>query len=170
MTLTKTINEHAFTSGLSDSQIAKLAELAHEVKFQEDEIILVAGQQSKHFYLLLVGSVCIEVGSRSYVVWVQILNRGDAFGWSALLDHHDTLFQVRAREASRALCLDGDRLCAALQSDSELAAEILRRTLKLVAARVRATETRLGEMCGVRIPKNTGQVAEDNAQGCSPMG
>ncbi len=61
LTLTKTINEHAFTSGLSDSQVTKLAELAHEVSFQEDEIILVAGQQSKHFYLLLEGSVCIEV-------------------------------------------------------------------------------------------------------------
>jgi hypothetical protein len=31
MKLTKTINEHAFTSGLSDSQVTKLAELAHEV-------------------------------------------------------------------------------------------------------------------------------------------
>jgi CRP-like cAMP-binding protein len=151
MTSTKTINEHAFTSGLSDSQIAKLAELAHEVSFKEDEIVLVAGQQSKHFYLLLEGSVCIEVGARSYVVWVQILNPGDAFGWSALLDHHDTLFQVRAREASRALCLDGERLSAALHADSELAAELFRRTLALVAGRVQATEARLAEMCGVKI-------------------
>lgn len=43
MTLTKTISERAFTSGLSDSHVTKLAELAHEVSFREDEIILVAG-------------------------------------------------------------------------------------------------------------------------------
>jgi CRP/FNR family cyclic AMP-dependent transcriptional regulator len=151
MTLTETLNAHAFTSGLSESHLAKLAQLAHEVSFREDEIILVTGQQSKHFYLLLGGSVCIEVGTSSYVVWVQILSAGDAFGWSALLDHHDTLFQVRAREASRALCLDGERLSAALHADSELAAEILRRTLTLVAGRVQATEARLGEMCGVKL-------------------
>ena len=42
MTSTKTINEHAFTSGLSDSQVATLAHLAHEVNFKEDEIVLVA--------------------------------------------------------------------------------------------------------------------------------
>src|SRR5580658_4107104 len=147
MTHSEILKAHSFTSGLTESHVAKLAEFAHEVNFREDEIILVAGQQSKHFYLLLEGSVCIEVGARSYVVWVQILNPGDAFGWSALLDHHDTLFQVRAREASRALCLDGERLSAALHSDSELAAEILRRTLTLVAGRVQATEARLGEMC-----------------------
>jgi CRP-like cAMP-binding protein len=151
MTLCETLREHAFTSGLTDPQIAKLAELAHEVSFREDEVILVAGQQSKQFYLLLSGSVCIEVGTRTYVVWVQILKEGDAFGWSSLLDHHDTLFQVRAREASRAVCLDGERLSAALRADSELGAEMLRRTLNLVAGRVKATETRLGEMCGVKL-------------------
>lgn len=151
MALCEKLKAHAFTTGLSDSQVAKLAELAQEVSFREDEIILVAGEQSKHFYLLLEGSVCIEVGARSYVVWVQILNPGEAFGWSALLDHHDTLFQVRAREASRALCLDGERLSAALHADSELAAELFRRTLMLVAGRVQATEGRLAEMCGVKL-------------------
>jgi CRP/FNR family cyclic AMP-dependent transcriptional regulator len=151
MTHSEILKAHSFTFGLTESQVAKLAEFAHEVNFREDEIILEAGQQSKHFYLLLRGSVCIEVGTRSYVVWVQILSAGDAFGWSALLDHHDTLFQVRAREASRALCLDGERLSAVLHSDSELAAEILRRTLTLVAGRVQATEARLGEMCGVKL-------------------
>jgi CRP-like cAMP-binding protein len=154
MTLHETIKEHSFTAGLTDSQVAKLSEFAQEVSFKDNEVILVTGQQSKGFYLLLEGSVCIEVGARSYVVWVQILGPGDAFGWSALLDHHDTLFQVRAREASRALCLDGERLCAALHADSELGAEMLRRTLKLVAGRVQATESRLGEMCGVRMRKD----------------
>jgi CRP/FNR family transcriptional regulator, cyclic AMP receptor protein len=149
--LRETLSRHAFTSGLSDSQLAKLAELAHEVSFQEDELVLAAGQHSKHFYLLIEGSVCIEVGTRSYVVWIQILNPGDAFGWSALLDHHDTLFQVRARQPSRALRLDGERLSAALRADSELAAEMFRRTLNLVAGRVQATEERLGEMCGVKL-------------------
>jgi len=151
LTIFDIIKDHAFTAGLTDSQIAKLAEFAHEVSFKENEVILVAGEQSKNFYLLLSGSVCIEVGTRTYVVWVQILHPGDAFGWSALLDHHDTLFQVRAREASGALCLDGERLCAALHQDSALAAEVFRRALGLVAGRVQATEARLGEMCGVKV-------------------
>jgi hypothetical protein len=35
--------------------------------------------------LLIEGRACIDVGR-------------DAFGWSALMDHRDTLFQVRGRE------------------------------------------------------------------------
>lgn len=156
MTLSETLNAHAFTSGLSAPQVEKLAQLAHEVSFREGEIILVAGRQSKALYLLLGGSACIEVVTRNYVVWVQILSAGAAFGWSALLDHHDTLFQVRAREVSRALCLDGERLYAALHADSDLAAVLLRRTLNLVAGRLQATETRLGEMCGVKLQQAEG--------------
>jgi CRP-like cAMP-binding protein len=151
MTLNETLCKHTFTAGMSESQVARLAEVAHEVRFQENEVILKAGQPSKHFYLLVAGSVCIEVGAKTYVVWVQILHPGEAFGWSALLDRHDSLFQVRARETSHALCLDGERLSSVLHGDTDLAAEFFRRTLSLVAGRVQATERRLGEMCGIRI-------------------
>jgi CRP-like cAMP-binding protein len=154
MTLTESVRDHAFTAGLTDSQIARLTALAHEVEFQENEVVLEAGQQSKYFYLLLSGSVCVEVGARSYSVSIQALGPGDAFGWSALLDRQDTLFQVRARERSRALCLDGVGLSRALQSDPEFAAELFHRTLKLAAGRVQATEARLGELCGVRMCKD----------------
>jgi CRP-like cAMP-binding protein len=154
MTLTDTVHDHAFTAGLKESQLARLADIATEVEFAENELVLKARQQSNNFYLLLSGSVCVEVSARSYAVCIQALGPGDAFGWSALLDHHDTLFQVRARQQSKALCLDGEQLGAVLAEDSEFAAEILRRTLKLVAGRVMATEARLAELCGVRIPKN----------------
>ena len=57
MTHSEIIKEHAFTAGLTDSQVAKLSEFAHEVSFKDNEVILEAGQQSKNFYLLLSGGV-----------------------------------------------------------------------------------------------------------------
>ena len=145
------VKAHRFAAGLTDEHIARLAALAQPVSFAENELILRTGQQSKYFYLLLSGSVCVEVSARAYTVCIQALGSGEAFGWSALLDHQDTLFQVRAREASAALRLDGAALSGAFQDDAGFAAEMLRRTLRLVAGRVQATESRLGEMCGVRM-------------------
>lgn len=153
MTPDEILKGHAFTAGLSDCHVAKLASLAREVAFEENELILLAGQQSEHFYLLLSGSVCIEAGTRICTVCVQAIGPGEAFGWSSLLDHHDTLFQVRSREHSTALCLDGVSLSAVFQEDPSLAAEMLRRALALVAGRVQATEARLGELCGMRMEK-----------------
>ncbi|SRR5579871_5386766 len=152
MALFDALSHHNFVAGLTASQLETLEALACEVSFEENELVLVAGQQSKQFYLLLTGSVCVEARTRAYTMSIQSLGRGEAFGWSALLDHHDTLFQVRARERSTALCLDGAGLDAAFRSDPELGAEMLRRALKLVAGRVQATEVMLAQLCGVRFP------------------
>ena len=150
-TLHDTLRDHRFLAGLAGGQIDRLAAIASEVRFAENELILRAREQSKHFYLLLSGSVCVEARMRAYTVRVQELGPGAAFGWSSLLDHHDTLFQVRARETSTALCLEGPDLAAVFADDPPLAAEMLRRALKLVAGRVQATEARLAEFCGMRV-------------------
>jgi uncharacterized protein (TIGR02284 family) len=142
---------HAFLSGLDEAQLATLAKIAEPVKFREQELIFRAQQQSLDFYLLLSGSVSIELNEGHYAVRIQSLGPGDAFGWSALLEHHDTLFDVRTRERCTALRLDGAALSAALRKDPVFAAELLRRTLHLVAGRVDATERRLAEFCGVRV-------------------
>ncbi|MBZ5609303.1 MAG: cyclic nucleotide-binding domain-containing protein [Acidobacteriia bacterium] len=154
MTLTNAAKEHSFLAGMNDLQVAKLMALSHEVTFEENESILSAGEQSRNFYLMLSGNVCVEVSAPSYLVSIQALGPGDAFGWSALLDRHDTLFRVRAREHSRALCIDRDDLAAAFKTDPELALAVFRRALSLAAGRVQATEARLGELCGVRLPKD----------------
>lgn len=170
MTLNEVLKGHSFLAGLPESQIARLSPLAREVSFQEGDVILSAGQQSKHFYMLLSGSVCVEVCARAYTICVQALGPGDAFGWSALLDHHDTLFQVRAREHSTTLRLDAEDLCTAFRQDAELAAEILRRALNLVAGRVQATEAKLAEFCGVRpsMPIWTPSSARPSSSGKGP--
>jgi CRP-like cAMP-binding protein len=151
MTVENILRNHAFTKGLKDPQIAALAELAAIVGFEADEVILVEGQRSKCFYLVTEGSVAVELRSPTFVVCVQALAPGQVFGWSALLDDHDTLFQVRARERTAALRLDGAALRAACHRDTLLGTEVLQRTLKVVAGRVRAIEMRFAEMCGVRV-------------------
>ena len=153
MTLTHAVKEHSFLAALPDVQAEKLISLAQEVHFKENELILTASEQSRYFYLLLEGTVCIEVSTRAYAICVQALGPGEAFGWSSLLEHHDTLFQVRAREDCRALQIDSSDLAAALKADPELGMEVFRRALSLAAERIKATEQRLAELCGVRLPK-----------------
>ena len=131
--------------------MARLAPLASEVTFEEDEVILIEGQLSAAFYLVIEGSVAVELRTPRYVICVEALGPGKAFGWSALLDHQDTLFQVRARERTTALCLEGAALKSLCRSDPDLGIEILQRTLQLVAGRVKATEIRFAEMCGIRV-------------------
>jgi hypothetical protein len=58
---------------------------------------------------------------------------------------------VRARENTTALRLEGEDLKAACEADPRLGKEVLQRALAVVAGRVRATEIRFAEMCGIRV-------------------
>jgi len=146
--------DHDFTRGLTEAQIEKLEVLATEVRFREDELILVEGQRSQLFYFILTGSAAIELRTPRFTVCLQALGPGQAFGWSALLDHQDSLFQVRAREPMTAQCLHGSDLSQLCRTDPELGAEIFQRILRLVAGRVKATEEKFAEMCGVSTNSN----------------
>jgi len=147
----KALRNHGFTRGLDEAKLAELAALATEVTFDENELILVDGQRSTSFYLLTSGSVAVELRTGSFAVCVEALGPGQVFGWSALLNDQDTLFQVRSREKTTALRLNGAALQAQCKSDTGLGTEILQRTLQVVAGRVKATEIRFAEMCGVKL-------------------
>jgi len=152
LTLNEALRDHPFTAGLSDVQLDGLVKLATEVIFEEDDVILIDGERSTSFYLLLTGSVVVELSApRRYAMCVESLGPGKVFGWSALLDGQDTLFQVRARERTTALKIDGAALKHRCFDDPSLGTALLHRLLGVVAGRVKATETRFAEMCGVRV-------------------
>ena len=142
---------HRFMDGLAEEHLTQLAALASEITFRENEIILVDGQRSTSFYLLTAGSVAVELQTPHFSACIQALGPGDIFGWSALLEHQDTLFRVRAREHTRALRFSGADLQQLCKREPSLGAELLRRTLQAVAGRVKATEIRFAEMCGVKV-------------------
>jgi CRP-like cAMP-binding protein len=145
------LRDHAFTHGLSEAQLERLADISTPVAFRENEVVLVDAARSTSFYFLMTGSVVVELRTPRYVMEVQALEPGTVFGWSALLDDQDTLFQVRAREATTALQIEGATLKACCMSDPALGAEFFHRIIGVVAGRVKATELRFAEMCGVRV-------------------
>ncbi|HUB78335.1 MAG TPA: cyclic nucleotide-binding domain-containing protein [Bryobacteraceae bacterium] len=150
-TLSEILRNHAFTRGLNDAQVDALASVASKVAFEEGEIVLADREHSRAFFLVLSGSVSVELCGPNFSVSVQAVGPGQAFGWSALLSDHDTLFRVRAREFTTAARLEGEDLKAACSADPLLGKEVLQRALAVVAGRVRATEIRFAEMCGVRV-------------------
>jgi len=108
----------------------ELASLATPVTFEENEIILVDRQRSLNLYLVTSGSVNIELHAPTFTV---------------------TVLSVGPDERTTALRIAGAGLAAACRRDAELGVEILLRTLQMAAGRIKATEAKFAEMCGVRI-------------------
>jgi CRP-like cAMP-binding protein len=142
---------HAFLAGLTEAQVARVQSLGEEVTIPEGELILDNGQRSTWCYLVLSGSVAVALATPRLTVCVQVVGPGELFGWSALLHGQDTMFQVRARERTAALRIEGSALSECCRADPELGVELLHRFLRVVSERVRATETVFAEWCGVRV-------------------
>jgi CRP-like cAMP-binding protein len=143
------LKRQPFARGLAEDNLAKLLAFTTAVSFDEDQVIFPAGQPSAHLYLVLTGCVCVEVRTPVYAVCVQVVGPGEAFGWSSLLEQHDTVFQVRALGPTTTLCIEARPLLAACEEDPKFGLELFRRVLELVAGRVRAVEARLAEFCGI---------------------
>ena len=75
------LREHTFTQGLTEAQIDHLAGISHPVSFKENEVVLVDGARSTSFFLLLTGSVVVELRGGQYVMALQALGPGDVFGF-----------------------------------------------------------------------------------------
>jgi CRP-like cAMP-binding protein len=139
-----------FVKGLTEEQFLVLDSLGRQKRFEDNELMIVAGEESRMFYLLLSGSAAVEVATGFCTIFVQALEPGDAFGWSSLLGRRETVFQVRARECCTVLCLDGTAVSELCRANPSLGVTLLERTLRTVAGRVCGLEARLGDFCGVK--------------------
>ncbi|MBI4906581.1 MAG: cyclic nucleotide-binding domain-containing protein [Acidobacteria bacterium] len=129
-------------------QLATLSAMAECVGVAPEQVVFGSGERSRYFYLLVSGTMSLELQTPVYTVCIQHLHGGEAFGWSALVDKPYRAFQIRAREASLVIRLRGDRLKKACKRDERLGAAFFPKVAAMVAVRLRATESRLIEFLG----------------------
>jgi CRP-like cAMP-binding protein len=150
-TLEDALRTHPFLSRLPENHVAPFAAFAAITTFETDEVVIEDRHSAQACYLLVEGSVAVELATPRLTVCVQTLHSGDMFGWSAFLEHQDTVFRIRAREHTTAIRLDGAKLAEVCNRHPDVAAELLRRTLRVVAGRVKATEAAFAQFCGVKV-------------------
>jgi CRP-like cAMP-binding protein len=152
MTLERALVGSSFASGFEPAELRTLAALAEKRIFEDGDLMVRTGERSRAFYVLLSGSASVELQSSFFKLRIQALAPGDAFGWSSLLDHYDTLFQVRAREHCTALCIESDSIATLCHDNPSLGVKLMQRVLQTVAGRIRGLESSLATFCGIPAP------------------
>jgi CRP/FNR family transcriptional regulator, cyclic AMP receptor protein len=141
------MSKKALLSNLSVEYASKLLHGADRLTFQADDVILRTGEKAELFYVLLGGSVVVEMIRPAFSLLIQVLGPGEGFGWSALISGSDTMFQVRAREDCTVACIGRKALKTLCEAEPEFGVRFLFSVLHLVARRIHATEERLYEFC-----------------------
>jgi len=141
------LQSHPFTQGFWPEHIARLSAMAGEVTFRPGELIFREGDHSSFFYLLVRGSMALEVISPGRPVRVATLYAGEVAGWSSVTgDNGGKQFQARALEEVHALAFDGTRLRHACEEDYAFGFWFMRATLKVMAEGMHAVRAQLVEM------------------------
>lgn len=127
-----------FFQGLKEHEVERLGALAKEAHFERDRILFGEGELGTDFYLIVAGSVSLEIAPPGGVFRVDTLGPGDELGWSSVMGS-DTVFQGRVLSDLHALAFDAATLRALCEEDKAFGYELMRRLLGVVADRLQAT-------------------------------
>jgi CRP-like cAMP-binding protein len=135
--------QHPFARQLWPDHIQKLATMASDVHFSPGELIYREGDHSSFFYLLVTGTVSLEVVPPGHPVRIATLYEGEALGWSSVLGDGGKRFQARALEEVQALAFDGARLRHACEEDFAFGFFFMKALFGVVAERLQATRAQI---------------------------
>ena len=119
--------------------------MASEVHFPQGELIFHEADHSSLFYLLVSGTVALEITDPGRPVRVATLYAGEVLGWSSLTNSDGKQFQARALEGVHALAFDGSRLRHACEEDYAFGFMLMRAVLAVMTGRLQTVRAQLLE-------------------------
>lgn len=142
--------KHPFLEGFSEPLLERILALAFEISFEPDQIIFREADPSSFFYLILSGTVSVEIAMPGRVLRIQTLGEGEELGWSSIMDKVNKQFQARSLSQVKAAAFDGARLKAECDEDPAFGYIIVSRILEVAAERMRATRFQMLDVYSAR--------------------
>jgi CRP-like cAMP-binding protein len=135
-------------SGLNKGELAQLAGLAAEHRFEPGEFIFWEGDQPRWFYLVAEGRVKIlKHSSLGKEFVIAYFGPGEMFGEVAVFERKSYPGSAQAVAQTRVLEIRGDDFRSFLASRPELSLRIIH----ILAGRLRDAQGRLRDLAGERV-------------------
>ena len=150
MVSTELLRRYPFFAGLNDDQLRELAMITEELEIQEGDTLFEGESGADFLYLLQDGSIelhYIVVDERGMETpqdfLVGIINPGEVFGISALIKPFNYTASAVANKAGSVLQVDGPKLRALCEADTDLYIVLLERIASTALVRLRDTRMQL---------------------------
>jgi CRP/FNR family transcriptional regulator, cyclic AMP receptor protein len=142
--LPATWKTHPFLRGLTEAQLAVLADCAMPTQYAAGQLIFREGETANRFYLILAGQVQVEAEALERpAVPVEVVTDGEVLGWSWLFPPYTWNFTARALTPVQAIFFYGTWLRDRCEADAEFGFELMRRTAAVLMRRLQATRQQL---------------------------
>jgi len=112
------LRHHAHFSAMNLDQLQKVAAISNLRAFDDQEILLREGNRARVFCLVHEGSVDVlyHLGDGREVI-AETLSRGDAFGWSAMIEPHILTATCRGNGPGAVIEIEGESLREICEAD-----------------------------------------------------
>ena len=140
------LRQHPFLGSFRPEHVDRMAAMAAEVHFKKNEVIFRERERPACLYLLLAGTVALEVTTPGGVIRVASLSAGDEFGWSAMLHISGSRFRARTLEDTTVAAFEGERLRRASEDDYAFGYAVAMGLLHVVGERLEAARMQLLDM------------------------
>ncbi len=149
----ETLQGVQFLHDIADNDLKLIAPIAERVEFPAGAILFREGHAHSHFYLLLQGSVALDMRvSPREVKRLQTVGAGELLGWSPLLGQPEMTATGRAVQPTAAVAIAANQLLALCQQHPKLGYEFMRRTAEALSRRLSATRLQLVNVYSQALP------------------
>ncbi|HUL00122.1 MAG TPA: cyclic nucleotide-binding domain-containing protein [Nitrospirota bacterium] len=141
------LKKYDFFRGLTDDQLQKLASISADESHAAGTQIYNIGEPAEKLYIVEDGKLVLVLDSYmgphrpALQVNIDFVAKGDAMGWSSLVEPHKYTLRALAIEKTKLITVDAKALRKMIHDDPVLGVKIMQSLAKLIAARL--THTRI---------------------------
>ena len=136
-------------AGLTEGQLALFQRLSEQRAASKGTVILSAGEPATHLYVVGDGRVALDMAlsrrgrAPSRVATMAILEPGEAFGWSALVEPHGYTLSATALEPCVLVRIEAGGVREVLRGDDRVGSLVMANLARLLAGRLAITQHKL---------------------------
>jgi len=152
-----TLKNSELLGDLAANHLRKISVLCRGRSYQEGMMIFKEGDKAQELYVLTDGKVVLEMDVRpipdrpAIPTAVEVVTKGEGFGWSALVEPHVYTLSARCMTNCQAIAINSDMLRRVMADDAELGYELMKRVAKLISIRLTHTRLRLTSGLGLAL-------------------
>jgi CRP/FNR family transcriptional regulator, cyclic AMP receptor protein len=138
------LDQHPFFKELNADVRAFLVAHVQSMTLEKGRVLFFQGEQADKFFILLNGSVAIQVPAiMGPNLEIQVLGPDQVLGWSWLISPYIWSFQAVAIEDAELLLFDGAAILARCEQDSAFGYALLKKFAELMSKRLDAARKKM---------------------------
>ena len=122
--------------GVSEQVVREIAEEGEDMAFEEGAVIFEEGDNSRHVYELIEGSVDL-IMMKKEIVHLTVSRAGQIFGWSALVQPYQRTATAKCTEPTRVIRISRDSIEKIEEKHPHEGLAIMKNLTRIMAERLK---------------------------------